>query len=163
MSVSEIFVRRCDSGVFSAFLVYLGMCGVILVAFPTQIYLSISIVVYVSNENYRHPHPSAHLPAPTLNHLLPCHPKNQISFHHVYQWFQRLHSQHLEPSNCYTCLLANTRKSSTITDRGFRKMGEVSVAENGLAPVYIIGSHTPLPHSLFLSRYHPSFFLFQAR
>ena len=53
--------------------------------------------------------------------------------------------------DCYTCLLANTRKSSTITGRGFRKMGEVSVAENGLAPVYIIGSHTPLSLSLSLS------------
>ena len=61
--------------------------------------------------------------------------------------------------NCYTCLRANTRKSSTITERGFRKMGEVSVAENGLAPVYIIGSRTPPPLSLFLlSRHHPPFF-----
>ena len=58
---------------------------------------------------------------------------------------------------CYTCLLANTRKSPTITSQGFRKMGEVSVVENGLAPVYIMGSHAPL--SLFL----PSFFFFQVR
>ena len=40
------------------------------------------------------------------------------------------------------------RKSSTITSQGFRKMGDVSVAQNGLAPVYIIGSHTPLSLSL---------------
>ena len=52
---------------------------------------------------------------------------------------------------CCTCLLANTRNSSTITDQGFRKMGEVSVAENGLAPVYIMVSHTPaLSRSSFL-------------
>ena len=41
-------------------------------------------------------------------------------------------------------------------------MGEVSVAENGLAPVYIIGSHTLSPSfSLSLSLFSPNLLLLQ--